>query len=824
MTESTIPLLLAGPIIRRVDKTQVCIWIATSKAVYTKIEIFKFKKSNSDFVSSKDVNKKINEELGPHLSQSDMHIMGSGNGTSLKLGDNLYVSLIIARPFPLNEPIEPIEPNRPNLLSTFPMDEILAYDMELSLSNEGKEKGLRLKDLDLLSGENTILYDSCDSGELHNYNDPEHKPLPCLFSLPTFYIPVGENGPQSNFLYGSCRKLHGNDEDSLIMGDKLLASSISDLKKRPSSLFLIGDQIYADDVAGPLIGHLDELANELLGWREVVDGLDKNLEDIPVGGRRQLVRSKAHFTSEVSDNHLLGFGEFAVMYLIAWNSLLWPKKFDHYLANFQHSSVSKKQYEAELRGLEISRKNLQKIRRLLANVPTYMICDDHEITDDWNIDRKWRDSVRNSKSGSQIIVNGLVAYWAFQAWGNDPDSFDKDFIQTIKTYLELKKQNSLFHFDKTSKISNLDNDSGDSKIDKTQIMEDVIWNYQKWTYVAPTYPLSIFLDCRTQREFVNPDGPPVLLNDEALAYIKSEVYNSGYEQGDPLVIISPTPVFGFELAESVQRFLTSISGTYKWDLETWRANETGFIRFLAFVSNTFSPDYCVILSGDVHYSFTMKARFDLFAAGCHHLKGSAFDWSDDIKILSSLPIAQLTASPIRSNSLSKRKLAIMILNIVHKILMTKKMVSRTGFIDANYESSLNNNGATKKLREEKGSKEKNSLRFKLLSKENTNYSKHGKDVSFLIKIKTIFLSLFSRYLANRQRGSVERLPDWREFRLLVAPKGHGTTPVLTNNNMGLVSLNLKKRTIEHTLFFLESNKIRSSVAVIDLDDTKKDTI
>jgi hypothetical protein len=174
--------------------------------------------------------------------------------------------------------------------------------------------------------------------------------------------------------------------------------------------------------------------------------------------------------------------------------------------------------------------------------------------------------------------------------------------------------------------------------------------------------------------------------------------------------------------------------------------------------------------------------------------------------------------------LSKRKLAIMILNMVHKILMTKKMVSRTGFIDANYESSLNNNGAAKKLREEKGSKEKNSLRFKLLSKENTNYSKHGKDVSFLIKIKTIFLSLFSRYLTNRQRGSVERLPDWREFRLLVAPKGHGTTPVLTNNNMGLVSLNLKSRTIEHTLFFLESNKIRSSVAVIELDDTKKDTI
>ena len=82
--------------------------------------------------------------------------------------------------------------------------------------------------------------------------------------------------------------------------------------------------------------------------------------------------------------------------------------------------------------------------------------------------------------------------------------------------------------------------------------------------------------------------------------------------------------------------------------------------------------------------------------------------------------------------------------------------------------------------------------------------------------------MVNRYLTNRQGGPVERLPDWREFRMLVAPTGHGTTPVLANNNIGLVSLNLKSRTVEHTLFFLESNKIRSSVAVIEFDDTKKD--
>ena len=682
----------------------------------------------------------------------------------------------------------------------------LAYDVELFLSNESKEQGLRLKDLGLLSGENTILYDVPNPEELNNHNENQDKPLLPLFSLPTFYIPAGKNGSQLNILYGSCRKLHGNDGDSLIIGDKLLASSISDLKKRPSSLFLIGDQIYADDVAGPLIGYLGKLSKELLGWREIVDGIDKNLEDIPIGGRKEIVSSKAQFTSEVSNNHLLGFGEFAAMYLVSWNPLIWPKEFNPYLAKLHHTIESKQKYETELKELEESRKNLRKIRRLLANVPTYMICDDHEITDDWNIDRKWSDSVRKSRSGSQIIANGLVAYWAFQAWGNDPNSFDDDFIETIKMYLDLKKQKSLFHFDKTSKISLLNNDHGDNEIDKTQTMEDKIWDIKKWTYIAPTYPLSIFLDCRTQREFVNPDGPPVLLNDEVLDYIESEVYNSGYKRGDPLVIISPTPVFGFEHAESVQRFLTSISGTYKWDLETWRANEAGFIKFLAFVSNTFSPDYCVILSGDVHYAFTMKARFDLFTAG-YHTKQFAFDLGNNIPVLSSLQFAQLTASPLRSNSLKKRKLAIMILNLVHKIIITRKMSSRIGFLDTSYDPGYYNPRISKELKEDNKS-----------NRENPNYSKHGKGVSFPIKIKTIFTSLINRYFTDKEAKAAERFPNWRESRMLVTPKGHGTAPVLANNNIGSVSLNLKSRTVEHTLFFLESNKVRSSMAVIEFED------
>ena len=86
MTESTIPLLLAGPMIRRVDKTQVCIWIATSKSVNSKVEIFRKGSINDLVTNKKDDDKVLDKELKTRFSQLNMHIIGNGNDSSLKSG------------------------------------------------------------------------------------------------------------------------------------------------------------------------------------------------------------------------------------------------------------------------------------------------------------------------------------------------------------------------------------------------------------------------------------------------------------------------------------------------------------------------------------------------------------------------------------------------------------------------------------------------------------------------------------------------------------------------------------------------------------------
>ena len=76
-------------------------------------------------------------------------------------------------------------------------------------------------------------------------------------------------------------------------------------------------------------------------------------------------------------------------------------------------------------------------------------------------------------------------------------------------------------------------------------------------------------------------------------------------------------------------------------------------------------------------------------------------------------------------------------------------------------------------------------------------------MSFRIKVKTIYKSLINRYFIDKEARAAQRFPNWRESRMLVTPTGHGTTPVLANNNIGSVSLNLKSGSVEHTLFFLK---------------------
>lgn len=525
-------LLLAGPVLRRVERDRAYVWLATSRPAAVVAEVYR-----TGDGSTSDQRKRI----------------GGGPAESIRLGERLFIHLARATPSD-NE---------------WPGGELLEYDLRLAFV-DGDEPVMTLSDFGLLEGPNTITYGSS--------------------SLPTFFVP--ESAPL-RVVHGSCRLLHGRGEDALAVADEAVAERYDDLDTRPTALFLTGDQIYADDVASPLIGHVRELATALMGEADdtSVPGVDR-LSDIAPGDRQDVVRDKASFTSAHCDNHLMSMGEFAAMYACAWNHenwpATWPKPGDEARGKQTSANAirSRRTWLGQTKALERARVALPAVRRLLANVPTYMVFDDHDVTDDWNLTKKWVQEVRSTPTGTRIVANALASFWAFQGWGNNPDEFDDDFKAVIAEHVVDSRQH----------------DSG-------QKFDEMLWGFDRWSFCAPTTPPIICADTRTQRGFDADDGAARLIGKEGLRRIKSLAESAGITRDQPLLLVSPVPVFGFELQERRQKYLVSKVGPYEIDFEAWHSNLRGLVDLMKVVVEEIQPSQLVLLSGDVHYGVNARAAF-----------------------------------------------------------------------------------------------------------------------------------------------------------------------------------------------------------------------
>src|SRR5918993_1024604 len=67
------------------------------------------------------------------------------------------------------------------------------------------------------------------------------------------------------------------------------------------------------------------------------------------------------------------------------------------------------------------------LRWLLSTVPTAMIFDDHDISDDWNTSAAWVEHMRAQPWWEERITSGLASYWLYQHLGNlSPDDLGDD--------------------------------------------------------------------------------------------------------------------------------------------------------------------------------------------------------------------------------------------------------------------------------------------------------------------------------------------------------------------------------------------------------------
>lgn len=368
----------------------------------------------------------------------------------------------------------------------------------------------------------------------------------------------------------------------------------------------------------------------------------------------------ADLTSDAMTAHLMFLGEFYAMYLLSWSDILWPtreengkEKFDlpKYFESVPNYGLTgdlgpnglKKANES----LEEFAASLKQVRRVLANIPTLMMFDDHEITDDWNLNEDWVRKVNTSPMGAQILRNGLLAYAIFQDWGNQPEDYEPNnightLLQDISFHppgsgedtlapaivrLEpaaLARINTTFGTGPNIQfIPSQDGASDDNPPAYTYLS---VTGRKRWDWSYrinhPDRPIKIIsLDTRTHRGFPTDQwairleiplggAPSVGGKIAAAALIHPEELerqlSHRLEQDAMHLIISPAPVFGLPLVEDLaQRFQVLSSGPEVADFESWQANPHGFGLLLATLRNA----DCLLISGDVHYAYSNYLTF-----------------------------------------------------------------------------------------------------------------------------------------------------------------------------------------------------------------------
>lgn len=596
-----VPLMLAGPIVRRVEPRLASFWLALSKPASIKLRIWK----------------------GSHLATDGIGAVGggaaefaSGSADTIRLGDQLHLVLVQVKPEP---PALPFGPG-----------EIYSYDVIVTPSDGSSATDL--KALGLLA----------DGATLDAHPDaPDHLALGYLTDrLPSFATsPTSIN--DLRIAHMSCRNIDGPGVDAMSFLDDYIGDHVLDSNARPHQVFLTGDQIYADSLPAPMLTMLNKVGHDLIGRFEKLpigaDQVDASIENFPALRRQKLISTLARMTSGEAANHLLSFAEYAAMYLCAWSNAPWqaigtpsdlfktapPLTKDH-LTPWDtecYDSVAEwstgQADDAGDKKVKEYRETVAKVRRLLANASTYMTFDDHEVTDDWNLASVWQDRVFTSPLGGTIIRNGIAAFTMFQGWGNDPAAYDKDDSGNKKLIEAIPAMLSGPSIPVPAEAAKVDDGIG---LDKTPSVDF------HFTIDGPAHRV-LALDTRTRRSFANRLSPPRLLGNSLKTQIPDKPVNW---DKDVLIVISPVPVLGPPLIDRVGQALAmhsvdfkthvlkldpdeldpckepvELRGAEKYDAEGWVLQEDHLEDMLEQLAPYGSV---VFLSGDVHYA--MSATLD----------------------------------------------------------------------------------------------------------------------------------------------------------------------------------------------------------------------
>jgi hypothetical protein len=428
---------------------------------------------------------------------------------------------------------------------------------------------------------------------------------------------TGERSPHTviksrvdRILHGSCRKPHHPADDGLRRVDAEIRACGNTSENRPALLLMSGDQVYVDDVAGPMLHAIHQLDASLGLFDEAINGamIDRGsalrqhehtyyqrtrllphtrynatLIERFFGGTRKPV-----FTTANAENHLVSLSEMLAMYLLVWSPVPWT------LLGEDEPVLPKgmrNRYQREAQRISEFVAGLPEAARAMCHVPCYMIFDDHDITDDWNLSLSWEKTAYEHPFSKRIVGNALLAYALCQGWGNSAGCLQEIIRDCERLLREVTDHHPC-----------LDADRQDVLIDK-------LLEFRGWQYTLPTHPAIVVLDTRTHRwrRPAKPSRPSGLMDWEALSDFQQHILDHS-----AVIVVSPAPVFGVKLIEIVQKIFTFFGKPLLVDAENWMAHHEAATVMLSIFRHRRTPHTFVLLSGDVHYSFSydVKLRYE----------------------------------------------------------------------------------------------------------------------------------------------------------------------------------------------------------------------
>ncbi|WP_298330778.1 alkaline phosphatase D family protein [Haloactinopolyspora sp.] len=245
------------------------------------------------------------------------------------------------------------------------------------------------------------------------------------------------------------------------------------------------------------------------------------------------------------------------------------------------------------------------VRWLLSTVPSAMIFDDHDIRDDWNTSRAWREQMADEPWWPDRITGGLAAYWLYQHLGNlSPDErADDPVLAAVR-----------------------ESDDGGKVLHEFARTADRDPSSYRWSFARDIGPVRlIMIDSRCGR-MLEP-GRRTIVDDAEWAWIDAHIRSASH--ADHVLIGTSLPYLLPPGLHSVEAWNESVAdGAWgeRWvkpaetmrqvvDLEHWAAFGHSFramerlITDVATAPGGHRPQTITFLSGDVHYSYAARMSY-----------------------------------------------------------------------------------------------------------------------------------------------------------------------------------------------------------------------